>query len=69
LSFTIRPNPTGAGWAQIEHGSDVPPIVRDVRTTVRPKLIDHETATEIDAWIKRTGWAVDEAPVFLEPLE
>jgi hypothetical protein len=69
LSFTIRPNTTGAAWAQIEHRSDVPADVRDVRAHARPKLVDHETAATIDAWIKRMGWAPHEAPVFLEPLE
>jgi hypothetical protein len=70
LSFTIRPNTSGAGWAQIEHDDgDVPSDVRDVRTNARPKLIDHQTAAKIDSWIKQMGWAAHEAPVFLEPLE
>lgn len=69
MSFTIRPNTTSAARARIEHDNDVPAEVREVRAQARPKLIDHDTAAAIDAWIKRMGWAAHEAPVFLEPLE
>jgi hypothetical protein len=69
VNYTIRPNTTGAGWAEIERRQDLPSEIAEVRLSARPKLIDHETAAAIDSWIKRMGWALHDAPVFLEPLD
>ena len=69
MSFTIRPNTAGSGWAEIENPADVPVEVVQVRATGQPKLIDGAAADAVRAWIELMGWEMHAAPVFLEPLE
>jgi hypothetical protein len=69
LSFTIRPNTAGAGWAEIEDLADVPVEVAQVRASAQPKLLDSDAAAAIGSWIELMGWEPHDAPVFLEPLE